>query len=168
MQPEHDLGPPELERELAARLAALDEMGTAGAAKGLGELTAGLGAEAVQRLGDALECVQKIRGVWPRPDVANAFPQQFGKFVLERVLGRGGHGVVYLALDPSLGRRVRLKVPLAECLDDPDMKRRFLREARAVAPLDHPGIVPLLESGEVGAICTWPRPTVAGPISAPG
>src|ERR1017187_4236936 len=68
------------------------------------------------------------------------WPQQFGKFVLERELGRGGHGVVFLALDPTLGRRVALKIPRPDCLDDPDLKRRFLKEARAVAMLDHPGI----------------------------
>ena len=56
-------------------------------------------------------------------------------------------------LDPALGRRVAVKIPRAECLDDPDLKRRFLREGRALALLDHPGIVPILELGEIGPVC---------------
>ena len=83
--------------------------------------------------------------------------------MLERELGRGGHGVVFLALDPTLGRRVALKIPRPECLDDPDLKRRFLKEARAVAMLDHPGIVPLLELGEVGPVCYMASTYCNGP-----
>ena len=46
-----------------------------------------------------------------------------------------------------------LKVPRAEVLLDPESRRRFVREARAVACLDHPNIVPLYEAGEVGPVC---------------
>ncbi len=68
-----------------------------------------------------------------------------GRFVVEGELGRGGMGVVYRALDVSLGRTVALKVlPTA----DPERRGRFLREARAAAALDHRNVVAVYEVGE--------------------
>jgi tetratricopeptide (TPR) repeat protein len=63
-------------------------------------------------------------------------------------LGAGGMGQVYLALDETLGRKVAIKVLLAGEIGDEDAHRRFLREARAAATLDHPNICPVHEVGE--------------------
>jgi Leucine-rich repeat (LRR) protein len=61
--------------------------------------------------------------------------------------------VVFLAEDPTLQRLVALKVPRPAVLDDPDLRARFLTEARAAARLDHPNIVPVYEAGESGPLC---------------
>ena len=67
-------------------------------------------------------------------------------------LGRGGFGVVFLAEDSLLGRRVAVKVPRVEILTGSESWRRFLREVRAASRLDHPNLVPLLEAGAVGPV----------------
>jgi len=67
------------------------------------------------------------------------------RYVLLEVLGRGGMGVVYRAFDPELQRHVALKQTPAT-LDDVRLER-FRREARAVAQLDHPGIVSVFDVG---------------------
>jgi hypothetical protein len=61
--------------------------------------------------------------------------RRLGRFLLERELGRGGLGIVYLAHDPQLGRKVALKVPRFQALLDHDLRRRFLREADAAVLL---------------------------------
>src|SRR5258708_4163884 len=70
-----------------------------------------------------------------------------GRFRLLRMLGRGGMGEVYLAEDEQLRRQVAIKVIQAE-YPDPDATRLFLREARAIAMLTHPHILPLFDFGE--------------------
>jgi hypothetical protein len=73
---------------------------------------------------------------------------QIGRFRLLRMLGRGGMGEVYLAEDDQLRRQVAIKVIQAE-YPDPDATRLFLREARAIAMLNHPHVLPLFDFGEV-------------------
>ena len=80
-------------------------------------------------------------------------PVSLGRFRIQRELGAGGLGIVYLAYDPNLGRQVALKVPRPEALASPEMRRRFLREAEAAARLSHPHLVTVYESGEVGPVC---------------
>src|SRR6266567_1475554 len=72
---------------------------------------------------------------------------QIGRFRLLRLLGRGGMGEVYLAEDGQLRRQVAIKVIQAE-YPDPDATRLFQREARAIAMLNHPHILPLFDFGE--------------------
>jgi eukaryotic-like serine/threonine-protein kinase len=76
-----------------------------------------------------------------------------GRFELMREIGRGGHGVVFLAVDPRLRRLVAIKVPRPEVLVTPDLHRRFLREGRAASALTHPNLVPIYEVGDDGPIC---------------
>ena len=64
-----------------------------------------------------------------------------GHYRIASRLGKGGMGEVYLAEDSRLNRRVALKVLPAEVAQDPDRRRRFEREAQAVAALNHPNIV---------------------------
>lgn len=77
-----------------------------------------------------------------------SFPSTFGKYQIEREVGRGGFAVVYQAHDPSLGRRVAIKVPHAWLLTDTKFVERFRREARLAANLTHPHIVTIYEIGE--------------------
>jgi serine/threonine protein kinase len=72
----------------------------------------------------------------------------FGRYQLQRLLGQGGMGAVYLAQDTVLHRTVALKLPRF-APDDPDMRVRFLREARSAAVLSHPAICPVFDVGEV-------------------
>lgn len=76
-----------------------------------------------------------------------------GKYRLVRPLGRGGMGVVHLAEDPTLHRRVALKLLPPELARRPETVARFLREAQAAARLNHPHVVTVHESGRDGDIC---------------
>jgi eukaryotic-like serine/threonine-protein kinase len=71
-----------------------------------------------------------------------------GQYVVQRELGRGGMGVVYLARERRLDRLVAIKV-LPPALDDSDVRERFLREARTAAQLSHPNIVPIFRADEI-------------------
>ena len=80
-------------------------------------------------------------------------PRRFGRYLILRELGRGAFGVVFLASDSVLGRKVALKVPRPLALVTPEVRRRFVREAEAASRLDHPHIVPVYDVGEEGPIC---------------
>src|ERR671930_314299 len=67
---------------------------------------------------------------------------------VERVLGRGGMSVVYLAHDPRLKRNVALKLLASDLAQDDGFRVRFLRESQLAASLDHPNVVPVYEAGE--------------------
>src|SRR6476619_6437327 len=78
-----------------------------------------------------------------------------GRYNLERILGKGAMGVVYEGVDPRLGRRVAIKTILKAHLDEDtgkDFAMRFVREAQAVARLNHPNIVQVYDFGEEGEI----------------
>lgn len=75
-------------------------------------------------------------------------PYRFGDYILERVLGRGGMGVVYLAFQVQLERRVAIKMIRSGCLASEDEVNRFHTEARSVASLAHPNIVTVYHCGE--------------------
>ncbi len=70
--------------------------------------------------------------------------------IVEKI-GEGGMGQVYLAEDTKLGRKVALKVLPDEMASDPGRLERFQREARALAALDHPGIVTVHSVEEAGS-----------------
>src|SRR5882762_1940557 len=78
-----------------------------------------------------------------------------GRYNIERTLGKGAMGVVYEGIDPRLGRRVAIKTILKSHLDEDtakDYSMRFVREAQAVARLNHPNIVQVYDFGEEGDI----------------
>jgi streptogramin lyase/predicted Ser/Thr protein kinase len=73
---------------------------------------------------------------------------------VESLLGRGGMGVVYLAHDLALERKVALKLLATEWAEDERFRARFLRESRLAASLDHPNVIPIYEAGETdGLLC---------------
>jgi serine/threonine protein kinase/formylglycine-generating enzyme required for sulfatase activity len=71
----------------------------------------------------------------------------FGRYRVVSMLGQGGFGAVYRAVDDQLERDVAIKVTLGSLLD-PSMRKGFLTEARIVAALDHPNIVPVYDVGQ--------------------
>jgi hypothetical protein len=94
------------------------------------------------------DCLRLLEMIRPRAELPEAaagrgVPLLFGRFEIVREVGRGGFGVDYLARDPVLVREVALKVPRPERLVTTEGRRRFMREARAAAGLDHPNIVPV-------------------------
>ena len=78
---------------------------------------------------------------------------------LERKLGEGTYGTVFLAYDAKLQRYVAVKIPSHKVFQNPQGARLFLQEARTVASLEHPGIVPIYDCGydQSGAICVISR-----------
>ncbi len=76
-------------------------------------------------------------------------PQRIGRYQIEKVLGKGGFGIVYLAHDEQLNRHVAVKVPYAKLISKPEDAEAYLAEARTVANLDHPGIVPVHDVGSM-------------------
>ncbi len=136
------------------------------------------------RLRDAQDCLERLHALWgptcPPPDdtvpdsepasgraeSSACQPQTIGRFQIERELGQGGAGIVLLAVDPKLGRRVALKVPRPEGLVSRELRHRFLREAEAAARLSHRHIIGVYEVGEVGPICYIAAEYCAGPSLA--
>jgi serine/threonine protein kinase len=76
--------------------------------------------------------------------------ETIGKYQIQRVLGRGGMGTVYQALDPVLHRTVAIKVMIQGLAESPDLRARFLREAQAAGGLRHRNIVTVYDLGEDG------------------
>ncbi len=74
-------------------------------------------------------------------------PDRIGRYRIERILGKGGFGLVYLAHDEQLDRLVAVKVPHGKLIAQPEDAQAYLAEARTVANLDHPHIVPVYDVG---------------------
>ena len=72
------------------------------------------------------------------------------------MLGQGGFGLVYLAYDEQLHRRVAVKVPHARLISKPEDAEAYLTEARTVANLDHPRIVPVYDVGTFSVLSSLP------------
>jgi len=82
-------------------------------------------------------------GQRPSPEFLALQAAVTGRYVLDREIGRGGMGVVFLARDVALERVVAVKLLPPHLASDPTMRERFLREARTAAGLSHPNIVPI-------------------------
>src|SRR5688572_6373639 len=74
---------------------------------------------------------------------------RFGRYRIDAIAGRGGMATVFRATDVELERPVAIKVLAAELADDPTFRERFIQEAKLIAALDHPYVVPIYEAGEV-------------------
>ena len=88
----------------------------------------------------------------PAGDFATLQEAIAGTWSIERVIGRGGMGTVYLARDVALDRPVAIKVLHSSLASDPAQRERFLHEARTGARLAHPHIVPIYEIVEQGPL----------------
>ena len=75
-------------------------------------------------------------------------PKKFGEFEIEKRIGAGDMGQVFLARQPSLDREVALKVLPKETAGSDEMKDRFFREARSAAKIIHPNVVQVYAVGE--------------------
>ena len=80
-------------------------------------------------------------------DAPQKRPECIGRYRIEKVLGKGGFGLVYLAHDEQLDRLVAIKVPHAKLISKPEDAEAYLAEARTVANLDHAHIVPVFDVG---------------------
>jgi eukaryotic-like serine/threonine-protein kinase len=80
-----------------------------------------------------------------------ALGTQLGPYRIEGVLGRGGMGQVYRAVDTRLGRSVAIKILQHEKTADTDRRRRFMQEAQAASALNHPSIVTVYDIANEGA-----------------
>ena len=86
-------------------------------------------------------------GPTPRPHRTATAPTRIGRFEVERLIGRGGMGDVYLARDPVIDRPVAIKL-IGNAVENETARRRLVREARTAGRLRHPNIVTIFESGE--------------------
>ncbi len=89
-------------------------------------------------------------------------PEHLGEYQILREIGRGGMGVIYEAVQSSLDRHVALKVLPHHLIARPDIRTRFLREARTAAALHHSHIVPVYGVGEEGGICFFVMQRIDG------
>jgi predicted Ser/Thr protein kinase len=74
---------------------------------------------------------------------------EFAGYRVDRIIGRGGMGVVYLAEHEGLKRKVALKLLAPQLAEDPRFRERFGRESQLAASIDHPNVIPIYEAGEV-------------------
>ncbi len=98
----------------------------------------------------------------PAPDFLDFQAALAGEYSLQRELGRGGMGIVYLARDVQLDRDVAIKVLPANLARTAESRQRFVREARTAAGLSHPHIVPIHRVGEAGGFVFFVMSYVEG------
>src|SRR5260370_21958500 len=90
-----------------------------------------------------------------------------GDYEIEAPIGRGGMAHVYLAREPRLDRRVAIKVLDPDLAADEACRRRFLSEARTVARLTHPNIVPIFTVDDIGGFVFFSLACVPGGTMSP-
>ena len=105
---------------------------------------------------EGAELARARRGHEPIPFLAAG--ARVGRYRVEQKLGIGAMSEVYLATDDSLGRRAAIKVLGTGQVNNATITERFLREARALARLSHPNLIPVFEAGQTG---DPPRPYYA-------
>lgn len=109
------------------------------------------GGERAQLRDHLLRCTECRQAFAATRDVEHAArPEQLGRYVILDCLGAGANGVVYLARDPELDRRVALKLSRADGWTPPLARRRFVREAQMLARVNHPNVVTVYDAGLLG------------------
>ena len=98
----------------------------------------------------------------PSPEFLDFQAALAGEYSLQRELGRGGMGIVYLARDVQLDRDVAIKLLPAHLARTAESRERFVREARTAAGLSHPHIVPIHRVGEAGGFVFFVMSYVEG------
>jgi len=145
----------------AERLAAYAELVTARTPPTISMLSE-LSPELQERLERAGRCLHWLHCRWPDALPLGAQeesesiwrqPEKIGRFQVQREIGRGGMGVVFLAFDPVLQRDIALKIPRPEAILTDSLKQRFLAESKAAASLRHPNVVRVYEAGQIGSVC---------------
>ena len=154
---------------LVARLAALDDClhGVDPDTTTLSDGTHAAVGLSHPQLGDAIDAILKLRQAAATSrrtagDDEALLPAQIGRFEVVRLAGSGGFACVAEAIDPTLNRRVALKVPRPEAILTPGLRRRFLREAEIAARLSHPRIVTIHEVGEADGLAYIAQEFCAG------
>ena len=93
-----------------------------------------------------------IRAERDKKSAAGHMPQRLGRYVIEKRIGRGAMGAVYLAKDPRINRAVAVKaIPIEKEFEDEELKEarvRFFREAESAGRLTHPNIITVYDAGE--------------------
>jgi serine/threonine protein kinase/WD40 repeat protein len=119
-------------------------------------------AEQIRELFPALLEMEAVRPAAAEPARTETPPERLGDYRILRLIGRGGMGVVYEAVQESLGRHVALKVLPPQAAADPGYLERFRREARAAARLHHSNIVPVFGVGEHEGVHYYAMQYIAG------
>jgi tetratricopeptide (TPR) repeat protein len=139
--------------------ACLDDAALVALAAGGGD--AGVRASALRHADACDACRELLAALTGTPDgTRGAEPERIGRYQLQRQLGEGAMGAVYLAFDPDLQREIALKLVTARAVDDDagavadaervhDLRTR-LTEARAMAQVEHPAVVRVYDAGVVG------------------
>jgi len=89
-------------------------------------------------------------------------PTHFGPYLVRGVLGQGGMGTVFLGWDPAHEQEVAVKTLAGGQAAGENSRRRFQREIRALARIQHPGLVPILNAGEESGVPWFAMPRIAG------
>ncbi len=109
-----------------------------------------------ERAEAVLEWMKRTHGPSSADNVAmkklDGVPQRLGRYVIQRRIGRGAMGAVYLAKDPRINRPVAVKaIPIEKEFEDEELKEariRFFREAESAGRLTHPNIITVFDAGE--------------------
>jgi serine/threonine-protein kinase len=122
----------------------------AAAAKSIPAATVSAAVSATSVLGDTSGATAPATSSNPAP--SGMQPERLGRYVLEREIGRGAMGTVYLGRDTAINRQVAIKaIPLASEFSDAELveaRARFFREAETAGRLNHPNIVTIYDVGE--------------------
>jgi tRNA A-37 threonylcarbamoyl transferase component Bud32 len=109
-----------------------------------------------ERAEAVLEWMKRTQGTHAAANVVTkktaGAPERLGRYVIERKIGRGAMGAVYLAKDPRINRAVAVKaIPIEKEFEDEELKEarlRFYREAESAGRLTHPNIITVFDAGE--------------------